>query len=120
MDRGLEAALDELRDRLDEGLFLDNLEAMLVAVRTVIRNTSGHVQVAAWTIENVLADLHNCWDDRPLRPITLERANEALMPLLGKVLHGIRGESSPSALYSDVERLVASFFELQDSGAIAA
>jgi hypothetical protein len=72
--RGREGALHEVRRRLEDGLFLDNVEAIRAELGTLILESSGQERFAAWVVEAVLADLMSFWDERPLSPSSYDTA----------------------------------------------
>jgi hypothetical protein len=120
VDPSSEGAVHELQQRLGQGLFVDNLEPMVDALTVLTTHSEGPRRLAAWTLQSVLADLANLWEDCPLAPKTYQRTNDALRPLAQDIVVAFRDQADSPTLYAVSERLVDCFIELQTAGSIAA
>jgi hypothetical protein len=118
MDVSVEAELQGLADGLDKGLFFDNLEPLIETAKRIVDRAEGTIQLAAWIVESVLADLQTFWDDYPVAPAAHARVNEALGPALKRVVRSMIAPDQRVFLAGHQEALVSQLIELQHDQAI--
>lgn len=120
VDRSAENELRIVGERLPDGLYVNNLHAMLPPLGRLVRRTTGSEQLAAWVVESVVADLCSEWDGRMLPTEEYDRVSADLTPALQNVIDCllVRGTSSED-VNAALEHLVSSFIQLQRAAAAA-
>lgn len=119
VDRSAENDLRSVAERLRNGLYVNNLHAMLPPLGRLVRQTTGSEQLAAWVVESVVADLCSEWDDRRLPTEEYDQVNSDLTPALLDVVDRLLLGRAPEEVNAAVEHLVSSFVELQRAAAAA-
>lgn len=120
MDADSRDLLQQALSRLDAGLFVQNLEQLISLLKPVVVRSDGFVQLSAWVVEGVLADLLSYWDDRCLPTVVYERATAELTPLLRDALERLVEDQEPAVVTGSLERLVAGFVGLEAGNSLTA
>lgn len=117
MDPSVEAQLQALSDGLDRGLFSDNLHALIEIAKDIVMRSDGPVQLAAFMIETVLADLEEMWDG-PVPRAAYEQVNAELGPALKRIVEVAIDPAHRVFLPEQLQALVRGFVALQVSQSV--
>jgi hypothetical protein len=110
------AALDELRSSLDRGIHQENVRAML-DMSTALAEAAEN-PLAFYVLASVFGDLDSKWSGRPVESSQATAAEEKLLPRLRQLLFAIQRDAAEPELVESMNRLVASFIKLQQSGSL--
>lgn len=119
MDPMAEDDLRAVADRLDAGLYVQNLHGMLEELGRTVRQARGPEQLAVWVVESVVADLRSDWEPRTLPTAEYDQTNGGLTPVLRDVIDCLLEARPEEELYVALQRLVSRFLELESSRATA-
>lgn len=109
-------SLDQLRSSLDDGLHQENLRGMLAICKELA--ASADRPLAFYVLASVFADLEAKWEGRPVQAAETEAAEGGLLASCRHLVFAIQRDAPEHELVDLMNRLVGSFVELQESGAL--
>ena len=107
---------DELRERLDDGLHLENLRSLRAGAYDLALHAEA--PLAAYLIAGVLWDLETRWNDVPVEVSEIEGAEATLIPLLARAIDAAQGSGDATALGPELDQLVLGLMDLLKAGLI--
>lgn len=103
--------LQELNQKLRQGLHVDNLDAMVELCKGL--SSSSDSPLPYYVLTSVFADLSSFWTRRPLPTEKYEMVTSVLVPLLQEVMGTLVHQRSPLELNEALDKLVKRFIQLQ-------
>ncbi len=102
--------MNELVQKLHQGLSVDNLRELVHLCRPLIKQ--GNHRVALYILQSLFFDLLRDWDERALSPQEVQKAEEAIVkPSLG-LLECLQGKRPLEAEMKILDELVSNFVSL--------
>ena len=77
-----------LEEKLDKGLFVNNLRDMARICVDLARNEEP--ATAFYVLRSIFLDVASDWDERPLSPEEVERVESKLMPSILEVIYTLK------------------------------
>ena len=102
--------MNELAQKLQQGLSVNNLRALVDRCRALSQESND--RVALYVLESVFADILRDWDERALSPQEVEKAEEAIVNPSLRLLECLRGNRPLEAEMKILEELVSNFVSL--------
>lgn len=108
--------LDELRTHLEEGLHIENLQAMLAIAKRLAQGASEPLPY--YLLASVFGDLDSLWAGLAVPTHQHERADQELVPLIRRLVFDLQRQAPERELTGSMNRLILRFIELQQDGSI--
>lgn len=106
-------SLDELDERLEKGLFVDNLYEMANSCRMLAMDTD--IPLPLFVIRHLFLEIAHDWEDRPVTVEEAKPVQSALIQPIHNLIKAIKAGSPAANIYDSLNQIISTYLVAADT-----